>query len=132
MTVARTTHNPFSFGELEAAVATTESQREVWLAALYGDDANCGFNESINIHLLGAVNYTALEAALQDLVRRHQSLRGCFSGDGKQMVFYQERTVPLVRHDLRGQSAEDAAQRFIARSGCDQAFRFVSGALGKV
>ncbi|HEY6529492.1 MAG TPA: amino acid adenylation domain-containing protein [Cellvibrionaceae bacterium] len=112
MTVARTTHNPFSFGELEAAVATTESQREVWLAALYGDDANCGFNESINIHLVGAINYTALEAALQDLVRRHQSLRGCFSGDGKQMVFYQERTVPLVRHDLRGQSAEDAVQRF--------------------
>lgn len=105
------TFNPFSFGELEAAVATTESQREVWLAALYGDDANCGFNESINVQLSGALNYTALEAALKDLVRRHQSLRGCFSGDGKQMVFYRERAIPLVRHDLRGQSSADAEQR---------------------
>ena len=45
------------------------------------------------------------------MVRRHQSLRGCFSGDGKQMVFYRERAIPLVRHDLRGQSSADAEQR---------------------
>jgi amino acid adenylation domain-containing protein len=106
-----TQHNPFAFGDLEAAVATTESQREVWLAAQFGDDANCGFNESININLGGDLNLAALDAGLSDLVARHQSLRGCFSADGKEMVFYRQRPMPLVRHDLRGQVAEDASLR---------------------
>ena len=68
-----------AFGELAAAVPTTESQREVWLASQFGDDANCSFNESVFIHLRGELNLPALEAAIVDLRRRHEALRGCFS-----------------------------------------------------
>ena len=35
-----TRHDPFRFGELEGTLESTESQREVWLAAQFGDDAS--------------------------------------------------------------------------------------------
>ena len=57
-------HNPFAFGELASAVDSTESQREVWLASQFGDDANCSFNESVFIHLKGNLNEKALETDL--------------------------------------------------------------------
>ena len=104
-------HNPFTFGELAAAIDSTESQREVWLASQFGDDANCAFNESVFIHLRGKLNEKALEAALSDLQLRHESIRGCFSSDGHQMVFYRDRLIPLMRHDYQAQTYEEAQSR---------------------
>jgi amino acid adenylation domain-containing protein len=104
-------HNPFAFGELAAAVDSTESQREVWLASQFGDDANCAFNESVFIHLKGKLNEKALEAALNDLTLRHESIRGCFSSDGHQMVFYKDRPMPLVRYDYQAQTPAEAQAR---------------------
>ncbi|RYY77056.1 MAG: amino acid adenylation domain-containing protein [Gammaproteobacteria bacterium] len=126
-------HNPFAFGELAAAVDSTESQREVWLASQFGDDANCAFNESVFIHLKGKLNEKALEAALVDLALRHESIRGCFSSDGHQMVFYKDRTIPLKRYDYQAQTEAEAQSRL--KSLCsdlvEQPFDLFNGPLAR-
>lgn len=126
-------HDPFAFGELAAAVPTTESQREVWLASQFGDDANCAFNESVFIHLRGDLNLPALEQALVDLRRRHESLRGCFSSDGHEMVFYKDRPIPLVKHDYQAQTPAEAQQRLrvLCSERVEQAFDLFNGPLAK-
>lgn len=126
-------HDPFAFGELAAAVPTTESQREVWLASQFGDDANCSFNESVFIHLRGELNLPALESAIVDLRRRHEALRGCFSSDGHEMVFYKDRPIPLVKHDYQAQTPAEAQQRLrvLCRERVEQPFDLFNGPLAK-
>ena len=126
-------HNPFAFGELAAAVDSTESQREVWLASQFGDDANCAFNESVFIHLKGKLHEKALEAALHDLSARHESIRGCFSSDGHQMVFYKDRPITLVRHDYQAQTPDEAQARLknLCRDLVEQPFDLFAGPLAR-
>ncbi len=126
-------HDPFAFGELAAAVPTTESQREVWLASQFGDDANCAFNESVFIHLRGDLHLPSLEAAIVDLRRRHEALRGCFSSDGHEMVFYKDRPIPLVKHDYQAQTPTEAQQRLrvLCSERVEQAFDLFNGPLAK-
>lgn len=126
-------HNPFAFGELAAAIDSTESQREVWLASQFGDDANCAFNESVFIHLKGKLNETALEAALVDLQLRHESIRGCFSSDGHQMVFYKDRPIALMRHDYQAQTEGEAQARLknLCRELVEQPFDLFAGPLAR-
>src|SRR4051812_48157745 len=126
-------HNPFAFGELSAAVNSTESQREVWLASQFGDDANCAFNESVFIHLKGKLDEKALEFALRDLVLRHESIRGCFSSDGHQMVFYKDRPIPLVRYDYQAQTEGEAQARLknLCRDLVEQPFDLFNGPLAR-
>src|SRR6187402_2416843 len=122
-------HNPFAFGELTAAVDSTESQREVWLASQFGDDANCAFNESVFVHLTGKLNEKALEAALVDLRLRHESIHGCFSSDGHQMVFYKDRSIALKRHDYQAQTPDEAQSRLknLCRELVEQPFDLFNG-----
>lgn len=126
-------HNPFAFGELAAAVDSTESQREVWLASQFGDDANCGFNESVFIHLKGKLDEKSLEAALNDLRLRHESIQGCFSSDGHQMVFYKDRPIVLMRHDYQAQTESDAQARLknLCRELVEQPFDLFNGPLAR-
>ncbi len=53
----------------------TESQREIWMAAMRGDDANCAFNESLTLHLQGAANEEEVRYALEAAIARHDALR---------------------------------------------------------
>jgi amino acid adenylation domain-containing protein len=126
-------HNPFAFGEVAAAVDSTESQREVWLASQFGDDANCAFNESVFIHLKGKLSEKALKAALNDLQLRHESIRGCFSSDGHQMVFYKDRPIALIRHDYQAQTEEEAQARLknLCRELVEQPFDLFDGPLAR-
>lgn len=126
-------HNPFAFGELASAVDSTESQREVWLASQFGDDANCGFNESVFIHLKGKLDEKALEAALNDLRLRHESIQGCFSSDGHQMVFYKDRPIALMRHDYQAQTESEAQARLknLCRELVEQPFNLFNGPLAR-
>ncbi|MBO6850845.1 MAG: hypothetical protein JJ867_10340, partial [Marinobacter sp.] len=103
-------HDPFRFGELEGTIESTESQREVWLAAQFGDDASASFNESVFLRLEGRINEPALIAALNGLWQRHQAIRGCFSEDGEDMVIYRDRPAPVHEHDLLGLSAATKQQ----------------------
>lgn len=125
--------NPFEFGELVGAVDSTESQREIWLASQFGDDANCSFNESVFIHLKGDLNEQAMHRALGDLCQRHDSLQGCFSADGQQMVFYENRKIALIRSDYQAQTEEEAQARLknLCRELVEQPFDLTEGPLAR-
>lgn len=124
-------HDPFRFGELESTIITTESQREVWLAAQFGEGASAGFNESVFVTLHGEVDESALTNALKALWRRHQAIRGCFSNDGEEMVIYKDRPAPIARHDLSSLPAPDRQQALdsLARRAVVQPFDLLNGPL---
>ena len=58
-------YDPFAGGELACVVASTEPQREIWLADQLGTDASLSFNLSVSLRLQGALDRDALAAALQ-------------------------------------------------------------------
>ncbi len=64
------------------AVPTTEPQREIWLADQLGTEASLAYNESVSLHLRGALDVERLRAAVQALPQRHDALRATFSDDG--------------------------------------------------
>ncbi|OZB76801.1 MAG: hypothetical protein B7X36_02185, partial [Thiomonas sp. 14-64-326] len=64
-------YDPFADTAPVARVApTTEAQREIWLACQLGGDATLAYNESITLHLRGAVDLPALTAAVRALPDR--------------------------------------------------------------
>jgi amino acid adenylation domain-containing protein len=67
--------HPDARDESPASVPLTESQREIWLAATRGDDANCAFNESLTLHLRGKAAEEEVRVALQAAIARHDALR---------------------------------------------------------
>jgi len=126
-------HDPFQFGELEGASETTESQREVWLAAQFGDEASAAFNESVFLRLQGPVNQQALMKALTTLWHRHQAVRGCFSDDGKEMVIYGDRPAPITNHDFSTLTPEDRDGRLslLAQEAVTVPFDLFNGPLAR-
>lgn len=96
----------------EIRAPLTEPQREVFLAAMMGDDASCAFNESFTVHLSGPVDASALKAALAELVARHEALRATVSTDGTTLVIARNRKIPVTEIDFRGLSAEASAERY--------------------
>ncbi|PZA12811.1 non-ribosomal peptide synthetase [Rhodopseudomonas palustris] len=57
-------------------VPLTEPQMEVLLAAQMGDAASMAFNESVSVRFEGALVSSALIKAVEEVVRRHEALRG--------------------------------------------------------
>src|SRR5690606_6588107 len=76
-------YDPFGSGALTRVVPSTEPQREIWLAAKLGTEASLAYNEAVGLRLRGALDRDALQAALQDLVARHDALRATFGPDGE-------------------------------------------------
>ncbi|QSX77689.1 non-ribosomal peptide synthetase/type I polyketide synthase [Agrilutibacter solisilvae] len=66
----------------DGVVATTEQQREIWLADQLGREASLAFNLSMSLRFEGALDVTCLHGALQDLVDRHDALRSSIGPDG--------------------------------------------------
>ncbi len=93
--------DPFAAGAIEATVASSEAQREVWLADQLGPQASLAYNESLTLRLRGHLDTAALALAFDALVRRHPSLRSTFSADGTQLLIGEPQQLPLVEHDLR-------------------------------
>jgi hypothetical protein len=97
----------------------TPGQTERWLAASFDENARRALNESLCLELQGNVDLAAMEAALIDVMSRHEAFRIAFDAtDPLQSVSMQVR--PQVdRVDLRSQADADAAlDRF-----CDDASR---------
>jgi amino acid adenylation domain-containing protein len=94
-------------------VPLTAPQRELFLAAMMGDDASCAFNESFSVHLSRPVDSGALEAALGDLMRRHEALRGIVSRDGERLIIgATTERMPIARLDLTALSLEAVDARY--------------------
>ncbi len=98
--------------------APTPSQVEVWLAGQLGDAASCAFNESVSLRMSGMLGIPALEAALNDVVARHDALRLSFSPGGERMwsrppaPFRLHVTEPTDEAGLERIVAADAAAPF--------------------
>jgi amino acid adenylation domain-containing protein len=90
--------NPFAGPAVEKVIYTTPSQAEIWIACKLGDeDASRAYNESISLILKGSLNETAIQDALQYLVKRHEAIRSVFSTDGRFMTVFKELPI-LINH----------------------------------
>ena len=76
-------------------VPTTEAQRELWLADRLGTEASLAYNESVSLHLRGALDVETLCAAVRALPRHHDALRATFADDGLTLrcLLYTSRCV---------------------------------------
>ncbi len=85
-------------GHIIASAETTASQREIINAVnLYGEEANLAFNESLVLSFEKSLDLTALEHAIQRLVKRHDSLRMTFNESGSQFYLH-EYLAPIIEH----------------------------------
>jgi amino acid adenylation domain-containing protein len=91
-------------------VPMTEPQREIFLAAMLGDDASCAFNESLSIGLTGPLSAHALQSALSRVVERHDALRATVDEDGAHLNIKPELDVALETLDLSGLPAPEREQ----------------------
>ncbi|TDN37316.1 non-ribosomal peptide synthetase [Hymenobacter sp. UV11] len=93
--------DPFAQSEIALLVPLTASQAEIWLACqLGGDDASRAYNESVSLHLRGALEIAALRGALTALTQRHEALRATCSADGTVLCIAEELAVDLAYIDL--------------------------------
>ncbi|MBI3875438.1 MAG: amino acid adenylation domain-containing protein [Verrucomicrobia bacterium] len=79
-------------------VPLTEAQRELWFASQMSDASSCAFNECRLLHLRGSLRQSALLAAMQLLVDRHESLRTHFSptGDWQSVHPTMKLDIPVI------------------------------------
>ena len=101
----------FALAESPARIPMTESQREVFLAADLGDEANCAFNESVTVTLHGPLREAALRFALDAVIARHDALRSTICEDGEALCCDPAFSGETEFLDLRGQ--DPAHQRAI-------------------
>jgi amino acid adenylation domain-containing protein len=81
-------------------VSLTEAQKEIWIAAQMGADANCAYNESCSLKLIGALDVPTLQLALERFVERHDALRCRFSPNGDYQEFSPDWRPELRVRDL--------------------------------
>lgn len=123
--------DPFTGPAIERTIPTTEAQREVLTASEMGVDASCAYNESVSLELKGALDRAALERAMHELVRRHESLRATINASGTRMLVTGEVRFELPFTDL---AAADEAGRTrqldaMARKDMSTAFDLRNGPL---
>ena len=88
------------------SLPSTESQREVWLAARFVGNNSVAYNEGLDLSLTGPLDSDALSQSLQTLLDRHESLRARFSRDGRSLLIDPTLTLDLPVHDLSGLDTE--------------------------
>lgn len=102
-----TEHDPFVGPSVLLTYPTTGPQREVWTASQLGDEASCAYNESVSLTLQGALDETAMRAALTELGARHEALRTVFDSSGQRALVLESVQLPFDLHDLRGQDDQE-------------------------
>ncbi|MFP2930485.1 condensation domain-containing protein, partial [Pyxidicoccus sp. 3LG] len=106
------------------ALPLSFAQQRLWFLDLLEPDSP-RYNIPAAVRMAGALDVTALERALAELVQRHESLRTCFpadaSGNPVQAVT-PTAEVPLGRVDLSSLSAEHRGEE-VARLAREEALR---------
>ncbi|HZH07595.1 MAG TPA: condensation domain-containing protein, partial [Lautropia sp.] len=92
--------DPFAGNDLERVVPTTESQREIWLAAQMGLEGSLAYNQVVAFKLTGVLQTAALGQAMRALAQRHESLRATLSSDGLALLIASSVEVPVELVDL--------------------------------
>lgn len=117
-----------------AAVPLTEAQKEIWIAAQMGSDANCAYNESCSLKLAGSLDTAKLHQALQQLVQRHDAFRARFSPAGDYQEFLDRVDLPMPTVDFSGLEEQERRRRIAAHIAKDMStpFDLVSGPVVRV
>ncbi len=106
------------------------AQQRLWFLDQFkpGDPA---YNIPVALHLTGAVDAVVLERCLNEIVRRHESLRTTFtSEDGRpSQVIYPELALKLVERDLRDQLEPMAQAREFVATEAGHSFDLLRGPL---
>jgi amino acid adenylation domain-containing protein len=102
--------HPEARHDAPSKVPLTESQREIWLAAARGDDANCAFNESLTLRLHGRANEEEVRSALEAAIGRHDALRSTVQPHEECLLIAQHFSGQIPFVDLKALSAEERAQ----------------------
>ncbi|MBI5720134.1 MAG: amino acid adenylation domain-containing protein [Burkholderiales bacterium] len=124
-------YDPFDSRELARAVPTTEAQRELWLADQLGREASLAYNESVSLHIEGALDVAALQDALLALSDRHEALRSTLSADGTSLMIVPRGTLQARIVDLAAMPEGERAQALAAarRHDVSDPFDLVEGPL---
>ena len=124
-------YDPFGTTPLTRVVPSTESQREIWLAAKLGPEASLAYNESVTLRLRGILDRDALHGALQELVDRHDALRATFGPDGETFCVLERLALALPETDLTplAGAARDNALAERKRSAVETPFVLEQGPL---
>ncbi len=98
-------------------VAASFAQQRLWFLDQL-TPGNAAYNISAALLLTGALDAAALEAAFNEMIRRHEGLRTNFVVRGEQVMqeIAQERTLTLAHVDLQhleGDIQADAAQQLV-------------------
>lgn len=103
--------DPFQGPEISQVVPMTASQTEIWLSCkLGGDEGNKAYLESNSLQLVGNLDYAALQDAMDTLIKRHESLRCSFSGNGKNMIIYTNVVNTIQHADLSNLGHNEQAE----------------------
>ncbi|WP_309731375.1 condensation domain-containing protein, partial [Chamaesiphon sp. OTE_75_metabat_556] len=101
--------DPFVDGELLLAAPATASQQEIWLGVQISHEANLACILAQSLQIVGLLNVAVLQAAIRQLISRHESLRTTFSGDGMTILIAKEVTFELSISDLSALGTSDRA-----------------------
>ncbi len=110
-------------------VPLTEPQQEVYLAAQLGDAASTAFNESISVRLSGDIDGEALAQALNDVIARHDALRGRFGMTGESMEVVTPLTIIVPQIDLTGAADPEQALVRLLQDDANTPFDLAQGPL---
>ena len=125
----RTTIAATTVAEPGKSAPLTEPQIEILTAAQMGDDASCTFNEAISIAFEGELVPSALEGALNEVVARHDALRGSVSPSDERMEFAPRLTLALCPHDFSDEPDPEAALAALVTADARMPFDLWTGPL---
>jgi acyl transferase domain-containing protein/glutamate-1-semialdehyde aminotransferase len=112
-------------------VPLAEGQQEIWLATRFGVDASRAFNLANTLRLRGSLRIDALQAALQQLVQRHEALRAIPNEDGVSQRILPSLTLAVPVIDLSALPAAERDRRLseIREGEVETAFDLTAGPL---
>ena len=120
-------YDPFAGGELALSHETTEAQKELWLAAQLGHDANCSYNLTVRLDFQVPIDAERLQSALERTAVRNSSLRMTFSKDG---AYFHIAAEPAINMEVIDAGADlTATIKRVIEAEADTPFDLASGPL---
>jgi amino acid adenylation domain-containing protein len=105
------------------ALPLSWAQQRLWFLDQLDQAAGAAYHIPTALRLSGELNHDALQAALERVVARHESLRTTFvdvEGEPRQAIAPEDAGFALIRHDLRGLDA-DAQSSAVDALSADEA-----------
>ncbi len=88
-------------------MATTPSQREIWLTSQFSPEASCSYNLCHCLTMKGSLDKDVFSQALHTVFMRHDILRASFSLDGMQQNIVSQASIAFTTEDLSAFSSEE-------------------------